>query len=1326
MACMAVWLLLVIGLVDAAARQTLHSDPDYVIDVWDTEDGLPQNSVTSIVQTKDGYLWMGTFAGLVRFDGVRFVVFDTQNTPEFPNNSIIRLFIDSQESLWISTTHGMVRYSGGQFTGFPAVRGFPDGHADSITEQNGRLLFTTSNRKMFEFADGRFTETPFPPVLTNTYSAQLVRDGTGRIWARSFKHLSLREGTNWNVAIGPSQPDGHWLIGLAAADNGALWVATTNYFGRFENGRLRSIYARERREFDNLGLLVDSRSNLWVSSHSYGAIVYRSDGTSRGFDEKSGLPKKSVRTVFEDNEGNIWIGTDGGGLVRLKTRLLSAPGVGHPALGKAIINDIVESSPGEFWVATHGNGLFRWNGPKVVQHVEGAGLRTNSWLLAVHRLADGSVLAGALEDGFFHITGTNIVLHHPSQGAKEDVSAFAEPFPGHLFAGTGNGLFEMKAGATNEVFFPGSTNSVYARRMAVGPDRSVYFGTENDGLWRWKEGALSEIRLRSGERIRKINCVQVDSKGDMWTSTRSLPVIHVRDGIADAASYTNGFPKVIVYDLRPVSDDRIWLGTSDGLIAVSRDGLIGFIQRRTRFLPQLHLLPSDGLAHREVRSLQECLDPATGRGCLLVGTINGISLLDLGSPLAQRPAPRIHIEQVSYQPAGSSDGGRLIDPFSAELTRNTKVVPHHELGSLTIPPGAGYIDIRFTGISLASPDHLRFRYRLLGLRPEWIESDSRRYALFHLLKPGDYTFEVQAANIDGVESVRAAVISFTVQPFIWQTLWFRSLVAALALGGSAGLVWAMAKRRLTHQEILLEAERALAREKTRLASVLESTGDFVAFADPRLHLIYLNPAAGKALGLRSAEGESGADFINLLFPSETGRFTDEIMPAARDNGRWSGEVRLRNASGSDIPTSLTLLVHRSAPAAIDFYSFIMSDLTERKAAEVRHNLLEAELRQSQKMEAVGLLAGGVAHDFNNLLQVILGYTSLALDRETMTKERDVALQEVKKAARKAAQLTSQLLAFGRRQPLQKVGTDINRLIADSLEMIRRLIGANIEVVLRQSPGSCPANVDRGQIEQVLLNLCVNARDAMPEGGRLTVETSVVEWPGNANASEVPGLAAGRYVRITVQDTGSGIPAEILPHIFEPFFTTKPKERGTGLGLSVVYGIVEQHGGSIRVESVHGKGSSFHVFLPYENAPTAEPTLDNELSRRRFGSGTILLAEDEEAVRSLATKLLTRVGFTVLAAADGEEAVRLFVENRASIDLLLMDVMMPRMGGPEAVHRIHQLRPELPVIYASGFGGDHLRDIGKLGGQFDILQKPYGQADLIDRVNSAIRSAKLRN
>ncbi len=1319
-------LLVALGFIELHARQTLQSDPDYTINVWDTEDGLPQNSVTSIVQTKDGYLWMGTFAGLVRFDGVRFTVFDTQNTPELPNNSVIRLFVDSHDTLWISTINGLARCRDGIFTGYPASKGFPGGHVQSLAEEAGKLVFTTTLRRMFAWDGERFSQMPFPPAPTNVVSCNVVADAAGRVWSRSLKHLGVRDGTNWNVVIGPAHPDNASFIGMSVASGGGLWIATPTFFGRFQDGRLRRMHGHQRADPNYFGLFEDSKSNLWASSFSDGVVLHRPDGTTRSFTEENGLTKNSVRAVFEDNENNIWIGTDGGGLVRLKTRTLATPRTGSSTLARAIINDIVETSPGEFWIATHGNGLFHWKSPAAAYQVAGSGLKTNSWVLTVQRHAEESVLAGALADGFFQISGTNVARHNPTPTSRDDVSAIAEPYSGHVFVGTTKGLYEMRDGRTNEVFFPGSTKSVIARRMTVAPNGIVYFGTESDGLWSWRNGVFSEIRLRNGERIHKVNSLHVDSAGHLWSSTRKMPVIYATDGVADAVPYESLSPHIIVYDLCPTSDNRIWLGTSDGLIGIPRTELIGFIQGKSKAFPQIHLLPSDGLAHREVRCLTECSDPKTGRRCLLAGTINGLGMLDLEAPLASRPAPRVHIEQVSFEPAGSPDGGRVIDPFSAEQSRNSKVIPSREFGLLKIPPGAGYIDIRFTGISLANSDRTRFRYRLLGLRPDWIEADSRRYALFHLLKPGSYKFEVQATNIDNVDSAEPAIISFVVMPYIWQTLWFRAAGAALALGGTAGLVWIRARRRLKRQFILIEAERALAREKTRLASVLESTADFVAFANPDMQLIYLNPAAGKVLGLRSAEGESVADFINLLDPSETGRFTDEIMPAARDKGRWSGEVRLRNASGSDIPTSLTLLVHRSAPTAIDFYSFIMSDLTERKAAEVRHSLLEAELRQAQKMEAVGLLAGGVAHDFNNLLQVILGYASLAMDPETQAKERDGALGEIKKAARKAAQLTSQLLTFGRRQPLQKASTDINRLVGHSLEMIRRLIGANIEVILKQSPIPCPANVDRGQVEQVLLNLCVNARDAMSEGGRLTVEASVVEWPGNANTSGIPGPAAGRYVRITVQDTGSGIPPEILPHIFEPFFTTKPKERGTGLGLSVVYGIVEQHGGFIRVESVHGKGSTFHVFLPYENAPTAEPTLDNELSRRRFGSGTILLAEDEEAVRSLATKLLTRAGFTVLAAADGEEAGRLFVENRASIDLLLMDVMMPRMGGPEAVHRIHRLRPELPVIYASGFGGDHLRDIGKLGGQFDILQKPYGQADLIDRVNSAIRSAKLRN
>ena len=1319
-------LLVALGFIELNARQALQSDPDYTIDVWDTADGLPQNSVTSIVQTKDGYLWMGTFAGLVRFDGVRFAVFDTQNTPELPNNGVIRLFVDSNDTLWISTVNGLARCRNGAFTGYPASKGFPGGHAQSLTEQAGKLVFTTTLRRMFEWDGERFSQVPFPPAPTNVVSCNVVADAAGRIWSRSLKQLGVRDGTNWNVVIGPAHQDSASFIGMSPATGGGLWIATPTFFGRFQDGRLEQVHGHQRTDPNHFGLFEDSKSNLWASSFSDGVVLHRPDGTTRSFTEENGLTKNSVRAVFEDNENNIWIGTDGGGLVRLRNRILATPKTGSTTLARAIINDIVETSPGEFWIATHGNGLFHWRSPAAAYQVAGSGLKTNSWVLTVQRHADGGVLAGALSDGFFQIYGTNVANNNPAPAFRDDISAIAEPSPGHVLVGTTKGLYEMRDGKTNEMFFPGSNKSVIARRMAVAPNGTVYFGTESSGLWRWRNGVFSEIRLRNGERIHKINSLHIDTAGHLWSSTRKMPVIYATDGVADAAPYETLSPNVIVYDLCPMSDNRIWLGTSDGLIAVPRTELIAFVQGRAKAFPQVHLLPSDGLAHREVRCLTECSDPKSGRRCLLAGTINGLSMLDLEIPLTSRPAPRVHIEQVSYEPAGAHDGGRVIDPFSAEQSKNTKVIPARELASLKIPPGAGYIDIRFTGISLANADRTRFRYRLLGLRPEWIESDSRRYALFHLLKPGSYKFEVQAANIDNVDSAEPAIISFVVMPYVWQTLWFKAAGAALALGGTAGLVWIRARRRLKRQLVLIETERALAREKTRLASVLEATADFVAFASPDLRLIYLNPAAGNALGLRPAEGEFGADFINLLFPSDTRRFTDEVIPAARTNGRWTGEVRLRNAAGSDIATSLTLLVHRSGPVQIDFYSFIMSDLTERKAAEDRHNLLEAELRQAQKMEAVGLLAGGVAHDFNNLLQVILGYTSLAMDSETLAKERDGALGEVKKAARKAAQLTSQLLAFGRRQPLQMVSSDINRLVAESLEMIRRLIGANIEVHSRQSPVPCPANVDRGQIEQVLLNLCVNARDSMPGGGRLTVETSVVEWTGIHRASEIQGLPSGRYVRISVEDTGSGIPAEILPHIFEPFFTTKPKERGTGLGLSVVYGIVEQHGGSIRVESVSGKGSSFHVFLPFETAPTSEPTVDNEISRRQLGSGTILLAEDEEAVRELATRLLTRAGFTVLAATDGEEAVRLFVENRSTIDLLLMDVMMPGMGGPEAVRQIHQLRPELPVIYASGYGGAHLRGIGDVGGKIDVLQKPYGQAALIDRVNSAIRSAKLRN
>ena len=388
-------------------------------------------------------------------------------------------------------------------------------------------------------------------------------------------------------------------------------------------------------------------------------------------------------------------------------------------------------------------------------------------------------------------------------------------------------------------------------------------------------------------------------------------------------------------------------------------------------------------------------------------------------------------------------------------------------------------------------------------------------------------------------------------------------------------------------------------------------------------------------------------------------------------------------------------------------------------------LLKSEtlLQQSQKMEAIGTLAGGVAHDFNNLLTVVLGNTHLALRDLKPDDPLQLRLIEIEKAANRAAVLTRQLLAFSRRQRLERRTINLNHTISEIMKLLRRIIGEDVDVRVTATPGLSAIFADPAQIEQVIMNLAVNARDAMPEGGTLTLETSNITLD-ETYRRQYPYVAPGRYVQISLSDTGSGIDAETLKHVFEPFFTTKEIDKGTGLGLSMVYGIVKQHDGHINVYSEVGLGTIFKIFLPIVESVVEEGELTIQ-PPVRGGTETILVAEDEEALRALARNVLEGLGYTVLLANNGEQAVGLYDQNREQIDLLLLDVVMPRMGAIEAYERVRQLGGDPPLIFMTGYSADTVQNRFVKQNQFMegsdvvVLQKPYNVEGLGRKVREVL-------
>ncbi|HEV7746616.1 MAG TPA: ATP-binding protein [Pyrinomonadaceae bacterium] len=419
-------------------------------------------------------------------------------------------------------------------------------------------------------------------------------------------------------------------------------------------------------------------------------------------------------------------------------------------------------------------------------------------------------------------------------------------------------------------------------------------------------------------------------------------------------------------------------------------------------------------------------------------------------------------------------------------------------------------------------------------------------------------------------------------------------------------------------------------------------------------------------------------------------------------GRVVGTLEIQNIEGklytSEHVTAMKMAANLAA-SAIDNVRLLEH---EREQA--------FRLQQSQKMEAIGNLAGGVAHDFNNLLTVILGNTELAFDKLHEADPLRPRLVEVDKAAKRAAVLTRQLLAFGRRQQMERRNIKLNEVIAEIMKLLNRIIGADVEVNVKAGSNLSTISADPAQIEQIVMNLAVNARDAMPEGGQLTIETSNVTLD-QSHQRQYSYIQPGKYVELQVSDTGTGMDEATKARIFEPFFTTKQVGKGTGLGLSMVYGIVKQHDGYIHVYSEPENGTIFRIFLPIVEGAVEKDEVYAEPDTLG-GTETILLAEDDEGLRRLACDVLDHLGYSVLLASNGEETVQVFEQNRGRVDLLLLDVMMPQMGGPEAYERIRRIDGEVPLIFMTGYSQDLVKsrfikqniDVGEMGAV--IIQKPY--------------------
>ena len=1161
-----------VGQAPAERIPTRFDDP-FLVDAWEAEDGLPGNSVRSLAQTPDGYLWVGTFSGLARFDGLTFKVFDRSTSPALPGSAVINMFVDSQGRLWASTDDGLLCVDRGQWRVFREEQGWPKAIARSFVEdEDGHLLVSTNSERILRLDGARFVEFSYPRMERHDKRwrnrVSLIKDQGGQIWARKADSFWRLEQDQWTLAFEASD---EWdFIGAAPSHDGGLWVAEQTHLGRPHHSRGRSrirkwkggrwVEERPREYVGELyvGLKEDSAGNLWAASYSEGLTCYRPDGTVLRYTGGAGLTHNSVPALFEDREGNIWAGTGGGGLLRFKSQRFATYSE-KEGLPQNVVKSIAEEAPGTYWVGTHGGGLVRMENGRIesrsIPGIRPAGAFV--WSVLIDRA--GGVWAGLYAKGLHHVQGREAASIDLGVDGDLTVHSLYQDSSETIWVGTDRGLFRLpRNGAAPR---GAAERLIDAKTIAIAeaPDGDLWAGSQGEGLFHLHDGDLTQYRAEDGVGSDSIWSLHSDLDGTLWVGTRGGGLTRLRQGEFTRFTENEGLPKRVITCILDDERGHLWLGTTKGVMRVSRQELEAVGEGQTPKLTPSIFTKQDGLRSMECSGGYQptCIKDSQDR--LWFGTVKGLAMVDLRGFELNSVAPLVAIERVVLD-GGETNGGADI---AVEIPGNPAL--------LEIPTGVRRVEVYFTGLSLTAAEKVRFQYQLEGLDDDWRDVGTRRAAYFQDLAPGDYSFRVRAANNDGVWNEGGVSLPFVMLPFFWQTWWFQTLSACGIVFLVAGSAWRVARNKARRERESLERKRALAEEKLR----------------------------------------------------------------------HSEETRK----------------------------------------------LEASLQQGRRMEALGVLAGGVAHDFNNILTSMIGFADLAQASLPENSEEREFLEEVLRGGDRATDLVRRLLTYTRRGSQQRKPLDIARLVREDLKLLRASIPSTIEMhsAIGDDCGTVLADAD--ELHRVVVNLCTNAYQAM-EGSAMDGATGVLSVClervdlDSATAGASPDLHEGAYARLVIRDTGPGIDPEVLPHIFEPFFTTKQPGRGTGLGLSMVHGMVTGHGGAINVESKVGEGTEFAVYLPRLDQQQVEDLADTE--PLRGGVERILVVDDEPGIVEVVKRSLGLLGYRVSAESSPAEALKTFESSPYSFDLVLTDLTMPGMTGLELAARFRGLRSDMLIIVASGF------------------------------------------
>jgi ligand-binding sensor domain-containing protein/signal transduction histidine kinase len=796
------WLLLWI-----ASWQGAMGMPNCQLDVWQTDEGLPQSTVTSIVQTRDGYLWLGTQNGLVRFDGVHFKVFNENNTPAIKNNRMAQLFEDRQGTLWVSGEQGeLLSLRNGRFTSYEMPsKGTPFNYARKIRDDaQGNLWVVSCEWQLIRLGDGGFAVPSDSWNLEGLQCAALAADPSGRVWVETEKELAVWQNGKFQ-RLWSETNEGNFHVDLATSRSGGVWVAANRRLRKFESGHwVTDLGAYAWGNWPIYDLYEDRHNRLWVATMGSGLFRYDADGTVLHLGKKDGLPTDFVRCVIEDREGNMWVGTESGGLCRLRSATFQSLGV-HQGLSSDQVTSVCESTDGSFWIAMDGEGLDHLLSDGKVNHYgPGQGVM-NGHVWSVLQDRQGMVWAGTWsglyrrhEDGFADLSD-GVKIGWPVFALFEDNQA------GLWLGQQGFGALTRLAGNEPSLIrIPGSSSSLDVRVMVQDSADNLWVGTESDGLYRRLKGQWIHYGKKEGMASDTVWSLCAQSDGTLWIGTCGGGLSRWRDGLITTWTTKNGLVNDVICQILEDGKGNLWLGSYGGVFRVSKEQLV-HSTGDGKAVECVSYAKTDGLPSLECVGGFQPSGLRSRDGRLWFPTVKGLAIVNPDTVPYNPLPPPVLIDGVVV-------GGTTLLPQGNAVGSETLE------GQLKVPPGKQHLELQYTALSLTDPKKVRFRYKLEGLESTWNEAEAKRTADYSYIPPGRYEFHVIACNNDGVWNNEGVSLAVTVMPYFWQTRWFMALVALTTLGSVAGSVRYAVKRKLQQKIERIERERAVEVERGRIAN----------------------------------------------------------------------------------------------------------------------------------------------------------------------------------------------------------------------------------------------------------------------------------------------------------------------------------------------------------------------------------------------------------------------------------------------------------------------------------------------------------------------------